>query len=493
MHDELVVANFEGDSITVYPRTADGNTPPLRSLQGPATGLDLLISVTVDLVHDELLVANRNGFIRVYPRTATGNVAPVRSIQGPATGFHGLAADLVHDELVASDAINNTILVYARTATGTPAPLRTLQGPATELSGPESLTLDLAADELIVSSVSDRVTVYLRTATGDVAPLRELSGAATGLIQPYGVAVDSVAGELLVANSTAPNPSVTVYPRTANGDVVPLRTLAGPTTGLGGPVSPVAVTSPPLAAAVLPASRSVQVGTPATAFAAIVNAGSGPAQGCAPTPRTPVPATFGFQTTDAQNRLVGTPNTPATVPAGGTQNFVFGFTPTASFGPTEVEFGFACQGTNRAPVIAGLSTILVSASASPVPDVIAVAATQGNNGIVDVPGPLGTGLFAVATSNVGAAGTITVSADTGGVSLPLSLSVCETDAGGRCIGIPAPTLTVSYARGTTRSFAIFAHGMGGIIPFDPASNRVFVRFREGAVTSGSTSVAVRTQ
>jgi hypothetical protein len=39
VHDELVLANSSNDSVTVYARTASGNTPPLRTLGGAATGL----------------------------------------------------------------------------------------------------------------------------------------------------------------------------------------------------------------------------------------------------------------------------------------------------------------------------------------------------------------------------------------------------------------------------------------------------------------------
>jgi streptogramin lyase len=85
----------------------------------------------------------------------------------------------------------------------------------------------------------------------------------------------------------------------------------------------------PLVAAVLPSSRSVEVGSTATAFATIINSGSSTASGCAVAPVTSVPASFVYQTTNpATNALTGSPNTPASIAAGGSQSFVIAFTPT---------------------------------------------------------------------------------------------------------------------------------------------------------------------
>ena len=250
----------------------------------------------------------------------------------------------------------------------------------------------------------------------------------------------------------------------------------------------------PLVAAVLPASRSVQVGNTATAFATMINTATVTATGCSIAPLTSVPASFSYQTTDlATNALIGTPNTPVDIAPGGFQSFVFALAPTSVFNPSDVQLNFDCFNTDPAPVTVGVNTLLLSASNTPEADVIALAATVSGDGVVRLPGPSGSGAFAVATVNVGTADTITASADTGSRSLPLALSICETNpTTGVCLAPAAATVTSTISNGATPTFAVFIGATGEVV-FDPALSRVFVRFRDLAgSTRGSTSVAVTT-
>ena len=250
-----------------------------------------------------------------------------------------------------------------------------------------------------------------------------------------------------------------------------------------------------LLAAVLPSSRSVQVGAVATAFATVINRGHNLATACSIAPFSGVAASFHYQTTDPNtNQLTGSANTPVDIASGGFQSFIIAFIPTQVLASTDALMIFECTNTDPAPINMGLNTLLLSASAIPVPDIVALAVTPTNDGIVNVPGATGTGAFAVATVNVGASGSIIASADTGSATLPVNIFLCQTEPStGQCIsGIVSSVMTTINANATP-TFGIFVQGNGNV-PFDPAGNRIFVRFRDpAAVTRGSTSVAVRTQ
>jgi hypothetical protein len=250
-----------------------------------------------------------------------------------------------------------------------------------------------------------------------------------------------------------------------------------------------------LLAAVLPDSRSVQVGATATAFATILNAGSVDGTTCSIAPAANIAATFDYQTTDPRtNGMTGTADTPVTVPAGGGQTFVFALTPSAAFGPTDIPFTFTCANApNPAQSVVGLNTLNLSASTTPVPDIIAVNAT-GDPGYLDISPSTQTGAFAVATYNLGSADTITVGTSVGMANLPVTILVCQTNPStGACVGGAASTVTLPINPGDTDTFSVFVTSTG-VIPDMPAVNRVFVRFVDsGGTLRGETSVAVRTQ
>ncbi|PYO03662.1 MAG: hypothetical protein DMD91_00380, partial [Candidatus Rokuibacteriota bacterium] len=139
---------------------------------------------------------------------------------------------------------------------------------------------------------ANTVSILLGLGNGSFAPKTDL---ATG-VGPFSVAIDDLNGDgkpdIVVADVDASANSLTVLLNTTTANAV-------------------------LVAAVLPSSRSVRVGVPATAFATIINAATTTAVGCTLGVSQSLPATFGFQSTNpATNQVTGTPNGPVDIPAG---------------------------------------------------------------------------------------------------------------------------------------------------------------------------------
>jgi hypothetical protein len=157
--------------------------------------------------------------------------------------------------------------------------------------------------------------------------------------------------------------------------------------------------------------------------------------------------------------------------------------------------------------IQGVNTIIVDGSIAPQPDIIMMARTPSNDGIVTIPRG-GTGMFVVAMTNVGATfGTLGSGSQSvgewlfvgGGPMLNfLSITACETDPlTSQCIQPAGRRL----AAGETATIAVFVSS-DRAIPFDPATIRIRVEtweqlmfgvFEGLTLMRGATSVAVRTQ
>jgi hypothetical protein len=503
--DELVITNADTAlgqvSLRVFPRSGQDPVSPLRVIQGQATLLGDPHGVAMAPDHDEIIVANLIGVkpITVYDRLGPAGQAPTRSVAGPATGISmpwGVAFDPVRDEIIVASSGNASIRAFDRTARDDAPPRWVIQGPGTGLGQVRGVAVDAAPGLIAVADLAGSVKLFaVPPAAADQPPLDTLPG----LQQPVGVAFGPLSGDLFVTEAD-PGNRVKVFARGAGGSYALDRVIEGPAAGLAGPslpaVAPAALQPTTLVAAVLPLSRSVRVGGPeATAFATIINSGAATACRVGIAPGLAVPAGFFFQRTDpATNQPVGPVNAPVSIAPGAAQTFVIGFSPTDAFGPVDMPFVFAGANTLPVPVLVGINTLLLSASLDPVPDVVALAVTPSNDGVVRIPGPAGTGVFAVATSNLGIGDTISVTADTGAAALPLTVLACRSDpATAQCADPPAPSLDVFIGAGETPTFSFFATA-GGLIVLDPAANRIFVRFRaSNGLVRGATGVAVTTE
>ncbi len=264
----------------------------------------------------------------------------------------------------------------------------------------------------------------------------------------------------------------------------------------------VTVASGPLLAAMLPSGRAVVFGTAATAFVSVINTGPVAATACRIALVTALRAQLTYQTTDpATNTLTGSANTPATIGPGAVGTFLVAVTPTPvlipparPLPPTDVEFQFLCANAGPAPILPGTNTLLLSAALLPVPDVIAIASTPTNDGIVLVPGLTGTGAFGVSGVNIGAPATITVR-PVARPGVPVTMAICETTGSptAQCQSPPAATVQAAFAADAPRTFSVFVAGTGTPIPVDLAASRASVFFEQtDGTVRGATSVAVQT-
>lgn len=243
--DELFVSNSNSNAITVYPLNAGGNSPPIRVLQGAATGLANPSGIAVDLVNNELLVVNKTPpySVTVYSRSASGNTPPLRTLSGGLTTLddpRGLSIDTVHGEFSVANRAGFSVTTWARGASGNVAPLRALRGPQ-GFSNPWGVWIDVSRDEVAVANNGNFISVFPRLGDGVVPPSRTFSGSNTGFNNgPVGIAIDVDNDEYVVTTpffDVGSQPAILWFPRLPGGNVSPTRAIGGSssTTGLGFP------------------------------------------------------------------------------------------------------------------------------------------------------------------------------------------------------------------------------------------------------------------
>ncbi len=100
------------------------------------------------------------------------------------------------------------------------------QNRLTRLYGPYSTVA-------VVDRGSNAIGFWNTTDNGDVAPIRTIAGAATGIDAPYGIGFNDLAGEVYVGNTGANQ--ILMFDATGEGDIAPLAVIGGDQTGLDAP------------------------------------------------------------------------------------------------------------------------------------------------------------------------------------------------------------------------------------------------------------------
>jgi sugar lactone lactonase YvrE len=336
----------------------------------------------------------------IYEADAASGYATVKTV---ATGFNFYYAE---PDSIAVDGSGNVFVASENGVQEIRAQDGSVQTLTTAVGSQQAMAIDGAGNLYLTAEDSDTVA-RIATASGAV----RIDYLGSGFDTPLGLAVDG-AGNVFVADSDHQA------------------------------VKEILATPPSLAAAILPGSRTEQIGTPTTVFATLINGGADTLQNCwiSLPPASPVYGlSLSYQATDpTTNALTGQPNTPVTLAGqGGSQSFLISIqsTPqvTNSAADLAQSIDFLCDGAQAgtvetAPVIPGVDTIDLFFADGPAPDIIALAATPTNNGIVEVPVG-GDAAFAVASIDDGTGIPNVVWADTGSATLPLTATVCQTDPG----------------------------------------------------------------
>jgi DNA-binding beta-propeller fold protein YncE len=160
--------------------------------------------------------------VRAFAADAQGCPAPVATISGPHTLLDG-PQDVVIDgkgRIIVANYLNG-LRVYAPGASGDAVPIAVIPLDAAHVEG---LAVD-ADDHIWISEYVNQKVVEYEAGGASTAPLRTIAGPHTGLSAPIGLAVDRASGEIYVCDFAAHH--VAVFAPGATGDTAPVRLLDG--------------------------------------------------------------------------------------------------------------------------------------------------------------------------------------------------------------------------------------------------------------------------
>jgi DNA-binding beta-propeller fold protein YncE len=156
---EYKPGRFERPSIRIYRGDANGDVPPIRTIQGKSTLLAWPMGINVSRERNELAIANYgSNSILIFPRSAGGDVSPARVIGGERTGIVGpvgVAFDEKNGEIWVANYGDHTALVFDINATGNVEPRRIIRNapkgtPTTGFTNASAAAYDSKRGEVLV-------------------------------------------------------------------------------------------------------------------------------------------------------------------------------------------------------------------------------------------------------------------------------------------------------------------------------------------------------
>jgi hypothetical protein len=155
-HGDIMAAvvRSQGNAIEVFAGGGSGSSTPIRTITGSQTGLDSCASggcqtmaISFSQATGRLYVAVNAGqdtHVSVFAGDTSGNVAPVRTIQGPNTGLAGKVVTGIAGSQVTGDIYalvkdaqfggRGWVSVFGRYASGDVAPMRTFTDSSSQMA-----------------------------------------------------------------------------------------------------------------------------------------------------------------------------------------------------------------------------------------------------------------------------------------------------------------------------------------------------------------------
>jgi hypothetical protein len=161
---------------------------------------------------------------------------PIAGLSSSGPLLQGIAVDTQGEIFVGELPPSGTtstplgaVLVFSANPVASSTPVRTIKGSNTSLFSPIAVAVDAAGDLYVVSPGMD-IVVFAPGADGNATPVRRLAvpfSKNTGIVSVDSICVDPT-GNLYVMNNLGNGVNnILVFGPTQNGDVAPIRTIAG--------------------------------------------------------------------------------------------------------------------------------------------------------------------------------------------------------------------------------------------------------------------------